>query len=330
MSSRKSWTAAVSVAVLPLLISACSVGGTSEAVTDANGRTEITVGHFPTSTTTLPLVVAQERGFFEEENLVVETVDAAGGPELTSALLGGTTQIAVGVPANVVPAMEQGSGIVGLPPYARLDLALAVPESSPITSLKQLEGRQVGVTQRGALTEKFASTLLRDNGVDSDAVTYLGVGNLAAYVASLRGGDVDAAVVTSDAAVVLAAQGVPLHVLAGAVQGSAGELSEFGIQSLYTTTTDFRDANPEALDAFCRSMASAVEWIKDESNGEEAGSIIAEVIGVDPAAGEKIWAAEREFWSMEITEQAWDFNVDWTMGGEGDVPFASSQMSDCG
>ena len=326
---RKTLTSVAIVLTASVLLVACG-GDSPGAAKDEGGESVISVGHFPTSTTTLPLVVAQKKGFFAEEDLKVETVDAKGGPELTSALIGGTTQVAVGVPAAVIPAMSQGSPLVGLPPYPRLDLALAVPESSPITSLDGFAGKTVGVTQRGALTEKFASTVLQDAGIDPADVTFVAVGNLAAYVAALREGTIDAAVVTSDASVVLAAQEVPMRPIAGSLQGTAGDLSDHGLQSLYTTTNDFREENPEVLDAFCRSMGSAVEWIADEANQTEAGTIISEVMGIPPAAAEKIWEVQHEFWAMEITESTWSFNVDWTLDGSGDVPFESSQLADCG
>ena len=329
MFRRKTLTAAVILLIPPMLLAACG-GDSPEAAEDEGGDSVVTVGHFPTSTTTLPLVVAQEKGFFEAEGLKVETVDAKGGPELTAALIGGTTQVAVGVPAAVIPAMSEGSPLVGLPPYARLDLAIAVPESSPLTSLDGFEGKTVGVTQRGALTEKFASTVLQDAGIDPADVTFVAVGNLAAYVAALREGTIDAAVVTSDAAMALAAQDVPTRSLASALQGTAGDLGENGLQSLYTTTNEFREENPEVLDAFCRSMSSAVEWIADEANRTEAGTIISGVMSIPPAAGEKIWEVQHEFWAMDITESTWSYNVDWTMDGTGDVPFESSQIADCG
>src|SRR3974390_3402820 len=86
----------------------------------APAPTTVTVGDFPTSALTLPFAIAQDQGFFRDAGLNVQPVMATSGPVLAPGLIGGTTQIAVEVPPNAFPVMQQGEPLLAMPPYGRL------------------------------------------------------------------------------------------------------------------------------------------------------------------------------------------------------------------
>jgi NitT/TauT family transport system substrate-binding protein len=115
---------------------AASATGSPSAASSpsSSALTTVTVGNFPTSALTLPFAIAQDQGFFKDAGLNVQTVTATSGPILASELIGGTTQIAVEVPPNAFPAMQQGEPMIALPPYGKLDLAVVTPNGSGITS----------------------------------------------------------------------------------------------------------------------------------------------------------------------------------------------------
>src|SRR5215469_8892574 len=161
--------------------SPAAAGGTSSASASATGSalTTVSVGDFPTSALTLPFAVAQAQGYFKDAGLNVQPVMATSGPTLASELVGGTTQIAVEVPPNAFPVMQQGESLLAMPPYGKLDLAIVAPNGGGITSVKSLAGKKIGVTQRGAFTEKFADYVLQANGVNPSSVTFIAVGALA-------------------------------------------------------------------------------------------------------------------------------------------------------
>ena len=87
-----------------LLLSACGGGGRPN-----DGS--VAIGVYPASALSLPVYVAVQQGMFDKEGLHVELIDGKNGPELISGLIGGTTDLAVGAPGTVVPAIEQGQSL---------------------------------------------------------------------------------------------------------------------------------------------------------------------------------------------------------------------------
>jgi NitT/TauT family transport system substrate-binding protein len=178
--TRRSVASLLSITALGAALAACSSGASSSAPAatattpgasasssaTAPALTTVSVGDFPTSALTLPFAIAQAEGYFTGAGLNVQPVMATSGPTLASELIGGTTQIAVEVPPNAFPAMQQGESMLAMPPYGRIDLAIVTPDGSGVTSLKSLAGKKIGVTAVGAFTETFAKYVLQLNGIN--------------------------------------------------------------------------------------------------------------------------------------------------------------------
>lgn len=223
-------------------LAACSAGssspGASTPAASASGTpaaigtpalTTVSVGNFPSSALTLPFAIAQDQGYFRDADLNVQAVSATSGPALASELIGGTTQIAVEVPSNAFPAMQQGEPLVALPPFGRLDLAIVTPSGSGVISLKQLVGKTIGVTALGASTETFAQYVLKAQGINPKSVTFVAVGALATQEVALRNHVIDATVLSSDTIAAATAHGIKLVTLASSLGGTAGQLGAIGL-----------------------------------------------------------------------------------------------------
>ena len=82
------------------LFTACAVLMTAAACgsgddSSSGGDGEIKVGSFPGTIFTYPLTVAEKKGFFVDEDLEVKLVDGKSGPEILSAMIGGSTDIRI-------------------------------------------------------------------------------------------------------------------------------------------------------------------------------------------------------------------------------------------
>lgn len=316
-------SAFVAIGLVALGSSLLGCGSTSGATqADSNtGLAKVTVGNFPTSALTLPFAVAQDQGFFGDAGLDVETVKAKSGPELLAGLIGGTTQIAVAVPPNAFPAMQQGEPLIALPPFGRLDMAVVAPSTGGISDISALAGKKIGVTARGAFTEKFAQYVLQAKGIKPDQVTFVAVGDLVSQELALKHNQIDATVFSSDAVAAAGAHGIDLRVLAGSLQGTAGQLGEVGLQSFWATTTKFRESNPDVVKNFCTAMTKANTWLQDNTNRAAGTKIIETLLNVPaPVAGE-VWDGVHTAWSDTVTSDRWSANVKLILGSADSLPF---------
>jgi ABC-type nitrate/sulfonate/bicarbonate transport system substrate-binding protein len=99
---------------------------------------------------------ADKLGFYKEKNLDVQITQFRGGPATQEALASGAIDISTIAPGAAALAMAKGvrEKIVALsvPPTPQ-GWYILVPTASPIKSMADLNGKTVGVTQKGSLTD---------------------------------------------------------------------------------------------------------------------------------------------------------------------------------
>lgn len=99
---------------------------------------------------------ANELGFYKEKNLDVQITQFRGGPATQEALVSGAIDISTIAPAAAALAIAKGAEekIVALsvPPTPQ-GWYILVPTASSIKSMADLNGKAVGVTQKGSLTD---------------------------------------------------------------------------------------------------------------------------------------------------------------------------------
>ncbi len=339
----KSLAGALCVVSLGASLAACSSGGSSSsASTPASASsssapvassspalTTVSVGNFPTSALTLPFAIAQAQGYFKDAGLDIKVVPATSGPALASELIGGTTQIAVEVPPNAFPAMQQGEQMVALPPYGRLDLAVVTPDGNGLTSLKSLVGKKVGVTALGAFTEKFAQYVLQADGIDPSSVTFVAVGALPTQVEALKNHAIDATVLSSDAIAAVSAKGIKLDTLAGSLAGTAGQLGTVGLQSFYATTTAYQASHPAAVKGFCTAMSQATTFLANDANKSAGVPTIASLLNVPTSVAGQVWDTVHEAWSTQLAATRWAANVKLILGSPTALSFSKYVSTGC-
>lgn len=293
----------IAAAAVLVTTAAC---GSDDGPANAN---EIKIGSFPGTIFTYPLAVADKQGFFDDEGLDATIVDGKSGPEILSAMIGGSTDVTFGQPGVIVPASEQGQPMKVLGPYSRGRVVIVATEKSGITELDQLPGRKFATPQRGDSNEQRTLTVLKEYGIDGSKVTFIGTGTPATTAAALANGQADASVLGLTTYETLLAQGVKLRILADSAQGTMGERGKNELTGVFATTQKFFDDNPEALDKFCRALEKSIAWIADDANAEAATAVLAEWTGLPADAASRVYESELDTWSMELDETVWAANV---------------------
>ncbi|HEX4989622.1 MAG TPA: ABC transporter substrate-binding protein, partial [Candidatus Binatia bacterium] len=127
------------------------------------------------STSFLPLVVAQKKGFFDPENLQVELVQirpAVAIPGLTIGSVDYTTVL-----GSTIAARMRGVPLIITGVFADKPMDFLVGAKG-IVSAKELKGRIVGISALGTATHFLTVKVLRAVGLDPDKdVTLRAVGD---------------------------------------------------------------------------------------------------------------------------------------------------------
>ena len=172
------------------------------------------------SWTTLPYVVANEKGFFDKEGLKVQLITFRGTNLMLTALLTGdldyatilpflTGAAARGLPVRILAAVTKNSSY----------FMVARPE---IDNVKALRGKKIGINSFGSSADYAAYAALSRSGMDPNKdLTILAIGGgTPERLAAVVSGSVDATVITSPAEYAAEKQGLRIVM-------SAQELGQF-------------------------------------------------------------------------------------------------------
>lgn len=143
-------------------------------------------------------VLAQDRGYFAQEKIDLTIDQGDGSTNAVTKVMAGSYQASFG---DLNAVIQNAASKPGQAPvmvyqiYNRTPFALITKADSPIKTLKDLEGKNLGSPAGGAAMRMFA-TLASQNGVDSSKVTWTNMsGNLQEQL--LLRGQVDASAVFS-------------------------------------------------------------------------------------------------------------------------------------
>jgi len=207
----------------------------------------------------IPYVVAHADGHFEKEGLEVELVYMRGGSAAMQALVGGAVDYAATSLDVAMQAFAHGAAVKRFATTGKLPLfALAVsPQNATrINTLKDLEGKTVGVSGLGNADHALALYLLKKANADASTVQFATIGtNL---LEALRQGQLDAGLVQEPALTLVVRAGG--KVLVNAMESAdaqkylGGDYEFMGV-AVRAAEIEQRDAEMKAI---ARALAKAL------------------------------------------------------------------------
>lgn len=264
------------LATLALTLSACGGGAQEAASENSDGPTEMTVSLLPIMDV-LPVQLAIQEGIFEKHGLSVEAVPAQSGSGLVPSVLEGSVDVAFGNPMTYLLAMEKGLPLdvvfmggaeerpEGEPGGDHTASVLMVPEDSPIESPADLSGKIVSVNGVGNIQEVAVKTAVDKDGGDAASVELLEL-PLSQAQGALDSGRIDAASVNDPFTTAMLNAGMrPIGDTIKGIDGTNANLE------LYFTSTEFAEANPEALESFRAAMDEAIDIVNDDIEAAREG-----------------------------------------------------------
>ncbi len=270
-----------------------SDGTTSEDGSDGTQQlsAEVTVTHWPLLMYNPPYQIAMEKGFFEEENIRVESVagSSGGGTTVRNVVTGGlpfgevATPAAVnayyaGAPITIVSAGTNTPGTINW----------VAPKGSEISDITDLAGKKVGYTSAGSVTQNTSGlSVKRADGVSVDEVEFQAMGGLGEGFTGLEEGAIDVAANLDPIFSNQQADDEPWQV----VFWAKDYIPQF-LQTAIIVGPDIIEQNPDAIEGYIRARNRGVEYLLE--NRDEAADI---------------YASHNDGYDAEVTRQALE-NVD--------------------
>lgn len=219
----------------------------------------IRVGYIPIADCA-QLYVAEEKGFFAQEEINVELIKLSGGAKIIEALVGGSVDIAFSNVVSVMLARDAGIPIRPIAAGPKVDAdhketALLVRSDRGVKNLTQLNGKKIAVNTKKNIVELFLKEYLRQGGADYETIEIIEVPFPQMYQ-FLDSGRVDA-VATIEPFVTFSLETGNIHNLGDYITSvhPSVEISTFN------TLENLQKESPELMKKFERSIISATEYI---------------------------------------------------------------------
>ena len=190
--------------ILIFLLSACGNSGPSTTTTTVNGTTttvtqlKIMVGGL-SKQIYLPNMLTQQLGYFKQEGLDVTLIDEASGQSSENEVLAGQVDAGSGSYNHTIELQPKGKQMEAVvlmnvaPGEAEI---VSAKEAGQIHSVKDLKGKNLGVTELGSGTQTLTTALLHNVGITPDQVHFVPVGAGDTFIAALQQGKIDAGMTT--------------------------------------------------------------------------------------------------------------------------------------
>src|SRR3990172_12711186 len=125
---------------------------------------------------TLPLLAAEDKGFWKQNGLEVEWVPFRGSVDTIRALAASSINIVAGSAFGMMQAAERGIPVIAIAGLDKRDrYFIWVSDRSRLKEPKDLRGAIMGVVRMGDLDQIYSLVALRGLGLDKD-VKFIGVG----------------------------------------------------------------------------------------------------------------------------------------------------------
>jgi ABC-type nitrate/sulfonate/bicarbonate transport system substrate-binding protein len=232
----------------------------------------------------LPIVVAQNQGFFRREGLDFQVVVPlpGGSDKMIDALHDGTVDIThVAIPFLVRKVLA-GSDAVAIAAEFNNPIYSLIAKPG-IKSFADLKGKRIGFADQGGSISHSMRKLLALHGLKDGDYDIKVIEGTPARANCLKQSDCDAVPLGQPQDVAALAEGFT----------SLGLSTEASPPILYTVTAVRRSwatANAETLRRYLRGLRAAFAFIREPANRNEVAAIVAETNGVSPAIAAKVLA----------------------------------------
>jgi NitT/TauT family transport system substrate-binding protein len=268
--SRAAWIVCVCLAL----------AGTAVA-SGARANTKLAVAKVANDFALMMVDYGNKLGAFEKNGLDVEVTQITQA-KMIQAVVAGSIDMALGS-GTVLAFMPKGAPLTGVaalsgPPSI---LVLVVRPDGSISSMDQLRGRIVAVTNQGSLTDWAVSQIARRENWAASEITRVSVGDTMARIATLRTGAADAAVIDLATALELEERG------SAKILVNFGDLIDAFQNQIIYASDKLIDRDPDAVRSFNRGWFETLDYAR--AHKSETTAFAAQALGVRPDVAGRVY-----------------------------------------
>jgi NitT/TauT family transport system substrate-binding protein len=183
---RIGWRQLAAVLAGMVLAAACGSTGSPSAGSVQTVSLKIMVGGL-NKQIYLPNMLAQRLGYFTEQHLDVTLIDEGTGQASEDEVVAGNVEAGSGAYVHPMVLNTQGKKIETICQFGIAPGEAEVVDSTlNISSVKDLAGKSLGVTEVGSGTWVLTQAILGTAGVDPNSAHYLGVGAGDTFIAAIQ------------------------------------------------------------------------------------------------------------------------------------------------
>jgi NitT/TauT family transport system substrate-binding protein len=233
----------------------------------------ITVGLPVTTSTFLPIYLADKEGLFKKEGLNVKLVTFHGGTDLVRGMIAGAVDVGVTALPGVLLGIGAGQPIKAF--YGGFNMAVFDWYATKnIKSVKDAKGKRFGVTRIGSSTDFLTRYALKSRGIDpkKDATIVQGGGS-AARLSAMQSGQLDVNVFAAPEKFMAADMGY------NRILRQSDIAPDYPYHVFFATET-FLKEHPKAIRALLRGFVEGVRLAK--TNKDLSVKVLTERVGMAP------------------------------------------------
>jgi NitT/TauT family transport system substrate-binding protein len=203
----------------------------------------------------LPLIAGQKLGLFKKLGVKMEFTNYRGGAAAMEGMAAGEADMINFFPPGLALATKRGvkATIVSAGTLTPRGWHIMVKADSPINTVKDLAGKQIGVTANGSTTDFFARWTAKQSGGDMTRVPLGGAG----LVPNLLSGNVDAIVAYPPLSYKIGISGDGKTVV------DLGKAMSTNLPDVWVATDEIIAKNPEGVDKVLIGLFSAIRYMKE-------------------------------------------------------------------
>jgi NitT/TauT family transport system substrate-binding protein len=224
----------------------------------------------------LPVILAQQLGYFKDEGIDVELLSEPAGVEAADEMLAGAVQGVIGFYDHTIELQALGKYTESVVQLGQAPGEVEVVSTShpEIQSVADFRGKRIGVTGLGSSTDFLTEYLLVKNGLKITDITPVPVGAGDTLIAALQHDQVQAAMTTEPTVSrLLETKAARILVDTRTLAGSAAVFGGTYPASCLYMETSWVEAHPQLVQKLVNALVRTMRFIASHSAEEIAAHV---------------------------------------------------------